>query len=156
MRECRMQTNRDCRTQTSRECTTQTDRESERYKEMGRDTETLRETETGKNREQREGGKETDPGISKGGWADGTEMETERGGKTGEGIGNRSQGRGTWCRDGSSRDQGVCGEVGVCQQAVLTGREGGGQVGTRRRMTSLVGEESLSERERERGVPAGR
>ena len=83
-------------------------------------------------------------------------METERGGKTGEGIGNRSQGRGTWCRDGSSRDQGVCGEVGVCQQAVLTGREGGGQVGTRRRMTSLVGEESLSERERERGVPAGR
>ena len=67
MRECRMQTNRDCRTQTSRECTTQTDRESEHYKEMGRDTETLRETETGKNREQREGGKETDPGISKGG-----------------------------------------------------------------------------------------
>ena len=63
MRECRMQTNRDCRTQTSRECTTQTDRESERYKEMGRDTETLRETEAGKNREQREGGKEKGKGI---------------------------------------------------------------------------------------------
>ena len=57
------------------------DRESERYKEIGRDTETLRETEMEEDREQRQGGRKRDSGTSKGGWEDGTEMETERGDK---------------------------------------------------------------------------